>query len=295
MQIETAPFRVRYADTDAEAVAYYGSYFSWFEMGLIQLLEELGLSMPEMDARGCVAVAAETLARYRRPARYDELVFVRSRIAQAAAKRARIEHEVVRVADGQVLATGADARVLAGLPDDGQWEGASALPLPDGVLAAADERVERIEPLSRRAEGILGPLPPGARSHTAEFRVRYAETDAQGIAYYGSYYTWFEAGRGELGHAVGMPYAELERHGYVLPVAEAFCRYYTPLLPCERFHITTSVPALGKAKITFANHITSLDGQRQVAHGYTIHACTRRDGRPQGLPPEVVEHYGPAV
>ena len=30
MQIETAPFRVRYADTDAEAVAYYGSYFSWF-------------------------------------------------------------------------------------------------------------------------------------------------------------------------------------------------------------------------------------------------------------------------
>jgi acyl-CoA thioester hydrolase len=292
MQVETPPFRVRYAETDAEAVAYYGSYFTWFEVGLIELLEALGFHAPEMDARGQAIVTAETFARYHRPARYDERLFVRSRVARAAPKRAVVEHQVVREADGEVLARGADARVLAGLPEGGSWEQATALPLPQAFLDAADERVERIAPLSRRAETLLGPAPPGARSATTEMRVRYAETDSQGIAYYGSYYAWFEAGRTELGHAVGMPYSELERRGYVLPVAEAFCRYIAPLRPCQRFRITTAVPKLEHARATFTNRITALDG-RDLAAGYTIHACTRRDGKPRGLPPEVVEHYGP--
>lgn len=295
MQTETPPFRVRYADTDAEAVAYYASYFTWFEVGLIHLLETLGLSLPDLEAQGRVLVASESFAKYRRPARYDELIVVRSRVARAAPKRAVIEHQVVRHADGEVLAHGAVSRVLAGLPDDGAWERAIALPMPESVLDAAAERVERIEPLSRRAEQLLAPTPPGARSHTAEFRVRYAETDAQGIAYFGSYYAWFEAGRTELGHAVGMPYSELERRGYVLPVAEAFCRYFAPLRPCERFRITTAVPALGKARITFTSRLASPDGQREIAAGYTLHALTQRDGRPQGLPPEIVQHYGPSA
>lgn len=293
MHVETPPFRVRYAETDAEAVAYYGSYFTWFEVGLIELLERLGFHAPEMDARGQAIVTAETFARYRRPARYDDRLRVRSRVARAAAKRAVIEHQVVREADGEVLAFGADARVLAGLPDDGAWEDATALPLPQAFLDAAEERVERIAPLSRRAEGLLAPTPAGARSATAEMRVRYADTDSQGIAYYGSYYTWFEAGRSHLGHAVGMPYSELERRGYVLPVAEAFCRYMAPLRPCQRFRIITAAAKLENTRVTFTNRITSADGRRNLAEGYTLHACTRRDGKPHGLPPEVIEHYGP--
>ena len=45
----------------------------------------------------------------------------------------------------------------------------------------------------------------------AEVRVRYADTDRMGVAYYANYLVWFEVGRNEYMRAVGYPYARLER------------------------------------------------------------------------------------
>ncbi|HPD14300.1 MAG TPA: thioesterase family protein [Planctomycetota bacterium] len=283
MPVETPPFRVRYAETDAQAVAYYGSYFTWWEVGELHFLETLGVRAPELDRQGILVAAAESYARFLRPAVYDDLVAVRVRLSQAAPKRALLETELVRVEDGAVLATGKMARVLIG-PDG------KALPMPERLLAAAEQRVERIV-VSERADPLLGALPRGARECTQELRVRYAETDAQGVAYFGSYFAWFEAGRAELTRAVGLPYSVLERQGVLLPVAEAFCRYLSPLRPREVFRLSTAVPALGRVKMTFVNRLTSPDGRREVAAGYTVHGCTGRDGRPRALPPEVVERF----
>jgi acyl-CoA thioester hydrolase len=287
MQVQTPPFRVRYAETDAQAVAYYGSYFVWWEVGEIHFLESLGVSLPEMDREGLLLTAAESYARFLRPAVYDDLIAVRIRLAQAAPKRVLLETELVRVEDGTVLATGKMADVLVG--PEGR-----VMPIPDRFLGLADERVERIV-VSEKADELLGPTPPGAREHTQEIKVRYAETDAQGVAYYASFYAWFEAGRNELTRSVGLPYSVLERQGICLPVAEAFCRHLSPLRPCEVFRMTTSVPALSRARITFVNKIASPDGQRPIAAGYTVHGCTGRDGRPHGLAPEIVELFTPSA
>mgnify|MGYP005844804207 CR=1 FL=1 len=285
MPVETAPFRVRYAETDAQGVAYYGSYFTWWEVGELHFFETLGVRAPELERQGIRIAAAESFARFLRPAVYDDLVAVRVRLAQAAPKRVLLETELVRLADGAVLATGKMARVLIG-------PAGKALPIPELVLLAAEARAERIV-ASEKADVLLAPPPPGARQHAQELRVRYAETDAQGVAYFGSYYAWFEVGRNELTRSVGLPYSALERSGTYLPVAEAFCRYLSPLRPREVFRLTTAVPALGKARIVFTNHITTRDGRRELAAGYTIHACTGRDGRPHGLPPEIVERFTP--
>jgi len=285
VQTETEPFRVRYAETDAQAVAYYGTYFTWWEVGELHFLESLGVRAPELGREGILVAAAESYARFLRPAVYDDLVAVRVRLTQAAPKRVLLETELHRVEDGALLATGKMARVLIG-------PAGKALPIPQPLLAVAEERVERIV-VSEKADALLGPAPPGARQHEIELRVRYAETDAQGVAYFGSYYAWFEAGRNELTRSVGLPYRDLERRGVNLPVAEAFCRYQSPLRPREAFLLTTAVPALGKVKMTFVNRITSLDGERELALGYTIHGCTGRDGRPQGLPADVVERFTP--
>jgi len=280
---ETPPFRVRYAETDAQAVAYYGSYFTWWEVGELHFLESLGIRAPELDRQGVMVAAAEAYARFIRPAVYDDLVAVRVRLAQAAPKRLLLDTALVRAGDGVVLATGRMARVLIG-------PAGKALPIPENILVAAEERVERVA-ASDKAEGILAAAPPGARRHAQELRVRYAETDAQGVAYFGSYFAWFEAGRNELTRAVGLPYSELERRGLFLPVSEAFCRYLSPLRPREVFRLTTAVPILTKARMVFANRIASRDGHREIAAGYTVHGCTGRDGRPRGLPPEVVERF----
>jgi len=283
---QTPAFRVRYAETDAQAVAYYGSYFTWQEVGNIHFLETHGIRLPELDRQGCFLMTAETYARFRRPAVYDDAIVVRTRLAQAAPKRAALENEILRADDGELLALGRTAYVAVGGSN-------GVLPIPDRLLALADERVERVT-ISEKAEEILAPPPPGAHACVWELKVRYAETDSQGVAYYGSYYPWFEVGRTELTRSIGLPYRELERQGILLPVAEAFCRHFAPLRACERFRMTTAVPALGRARVTFAHRLTSLDGSQEIAAGYTIHACTGRDGRPHGLPPELVERLAPS-
>lgn len=281
------PFRVRYADTDAQAVAYYGSYFTWQEVGECHFLAEHGFRVPEMDRKGFVLTVAESYMRYLKPARYDDLLTVRTRLAAVAPKRFLLENEVVRVDDGEVLAVGrlADCYVS----HEGQVQ-----PVPEAMAAAADERVGTVV-ISERVPQHLVPTPPGAREHAHEIQVRFAETDQQGVAYCGSFYAWFEEGRSELTRAVGLPYSDLEGRGIYLPVAEAYCRYLAPLQACERVRIVTAVPTLGRARMTFTNRMTTPDGQRTLAAGFTVHACTGPDGRPHGLPPEIVEHFEPRL
>ncbi|MFP4057952.1 MAG: acyl-CoA thioesterase [Candidatus Brocadiia bacterium] len=285
MTIESPPFRVRYAETDAQGVAYYGAYFTWHEVGEIHWLESQGLPLPQLQQRGLILAVAESFTRFLRPAGYDEQLVARTRLAAAAPKRILFENQIVRVADGQTLAVGRLADVVLG-----PWGEVASVP-PE-LLAAAEERVEQVV-VGERAEELLAPTPRGAPQCTHDIKVRYAETDAQGVAYYGSHYEWFEAGRNELTRSLGLPYSELEARGTLLPVAEAYCRYLAPLGPCETFRMTTAVPRLTRARITFTNRMASVDGRRPIAAGYTVHGCTGRDGRPHGLPPEIVERFAP--
>jgi acyl-CoA thioester hydrolase len=64
--------------------------------------------------------------------------------------------------------------------------------------------------------------------HRTEYRIRYSDTDKMGVVYYGNYMRLFEIGRTELLRSAGLPYADLEREGYLLPVLEAHAEYHEP-------------------------------------------------------------------
>ena len=57
-----------------------------------------------------------------------------------------------------------------------------------------------------------------------EIRVRYAETDKMGIVYHGNYLIWFEVGRIVLLDEIGLPYRDVEKAGFRLPVLEVGIR-----------------------------------------------------------------------
>src|SRR5919112_73707 len=79
-------------------------------------------------------------------------------------------------------------------------------------------------PLSRSAR----PSSRGARApplHETSLRVRYSETDAQGIVNNANYLSYFEVGRVEWLRAAGLSYRELEEQGYGFVVVEALVRY----------------------------------------------------------------------
>ena len=74
---EVLRVRVAFADTDAMGVAWHGNYLRWFEMARTELMRPTELPYPALVGRGIHLPVIEALVRYRRPARYDDLLVVR--------------------------------------------------------------------------------------------------------------------------------------------------------------------------------------------------------------------------
>ncbi|HVB35294.1 MAG TPA: thioesterase family protein [Patescibacteria group bacterium] len=109
--------RVRYAETDRMGVVYYGNYFVWFEIGRVETFRQMGFTYKEMEeADDCRVVVAEARCRYLKPALYDDLVRIRTRVAESRSRTLRFAYEIRRDGTGELLATGETLHVIC----DGQ-------------------------------------------------------------------------------------------------------------------------------------------------------------------------------
>jgi len=119
-----------------------------------------------------------------------------------------------------------------------------------------------------------------------ELRVRYAETDQMGIAYYANYLIWFEVGRSEFCRQRDFSYAALEGLGFKLVVTEAHCRYRNAARYDELIIVRTRLKALDKRIITFGYQIVRKDKDELIAEGESRHLCIDAEGKPKSLPKE---------
>jgi acyl-CoA thioester hydrolase len=111
--------RVRYAETDQMGVAYHGNYFAWFEVGRTDLLRVLGLTYKELERDGLRLPVIEAQARFLRPAYYDDVLDIRTRVASLRGARLAFAYEVRRDGADAPLATGSTSHAavdLAGRP-----------------------------------------------------------------------------------------------------------------------------------------------------------------------------------
>ena len=105
--------RVRYAETDQMGVAYHGNYFAWFEVGRTEFLRELGFDYRSLEREeGCYIVVADASCRYKAPARYDDLLRVRTELRAIRGPVLRFGYTVLREADGALLAEGETAHIV---------------------------------------------------------------------------------------------------------------------------------------------------------------------------------------
>ena len=82
--------RVRYQETDQMGMVNYGNYYTFFEVGRVEYLRERGMSYKEMEQQDdSYIVVAESHCRYLRPARYDDLLRIRTRVAEARRRTLR--------------------------------------------------------------------------------------------------------------------------------------------------------------------------------------------------------------
>jgi len=119
---------------------------------------------------------------------------------------------------------------------------------------------------------------------TAEFPVRYAETDAMGVVHHANYLIYFEEGRSHYMRTMGSDYALIERSGFQLPVTEAGLRYVGSLTYGERVSIRTQVEENRSRRITFAYTVSSASSDRILVTGFTRHVWTNANGKVTSAP-----------
>ncbi len=86
--------RVRYAETDGQRVAHHSVYLIWFELGRAALLRERGLDYNALEDRGFYFVVIEAQAKYLAPARYDDLISIRTSLEALRSREMTVSYEI---------------------------------------------------------------------------------------------------------------------------------------------------------------------------------------------------------
>ncbi|HYP26142.1 MAG TPA: thioesterase family protein [Blastocatellia bacterium] len=135
--------------------------------------------------------------------------------------------------------------------------------------------------MPRSVGGEAGVSPLVAESRV---RVRYAETDQMGVAYYANYLVWFEVGRSQYCNDCGFSYRDMEAEtGLFMIVAEAQCRYKAPARYEDELVVRTRVTELTRRTLKFGYEIVRDDGAG-IASGETLHVLITKEGRLSSMP-----------
>jgi acyl-CoA thioester hydrolase len=110
--------RVRYAETDRMGLLHHANYLIYFEQGRTELLRSHGLTYKDLEDQGFLLVLTKIEVKYRWPARYDDLVTLKTIVTRTTS--VRIDHRYEVFCEGRLLAEGAST--LACIDRDGRLQ-----------------------------------------------------------------------------------------------------------------------------------------------------------------------------
>ncbi|WP_240671106.1 acyl-CoA thioesterase [Lacibacter luteus] len=97
---------MRYAETDQMNVVYHGNYAQYFEVARAEAIRELGFTYKEMEASGVVMPIVELHTKFLRPAKYDDLLTIKTQLRELPTDhRIEFHHEVYNE-EGKLLTIG---------------------------------------------------------------------------------------------------------------------------------------------------------------------------------------------
>ena len=102
--------RVRYGETDKMGYVYYGNYAQYFEVARVECLRELGISYKKMEDDGIMLPVVNFTINYHKPAFYDDLLTIKTKIVQEPTSRIIFDYEVYN--EKEVLLTTAQTTLV---------------------------------------------------------------------------------------------------------------------------------------------------------------------------------------
>lgn len=180
--------------------------------------------------------------------------------------------------------------------DDGTTGGWKGHLTADGSRPA-DAPGRSTTPAADAARGPA-PIPPRSRSPAptaapespfiaqSEVRVRYVETDQMGVVHHSNYFAWFEIGRTDFIRALGTSYAQLERDGFLLAIAEASVRYLSGAHYDDVLVVRTRLERVQSRSVTFGYEVVRVEPEPsvRVATANMKLIALDRAGSPRTLP-----------
>ncbi len=97
--------RVRYAEKDQMGVVYHGNYAQYFEMGRVEWLRNMGVSYKWMEENGVMLPVVSLSMNYKKPARYDDLLTVKTILKSQTSVKIEFDHEIYNEQE-ELLTTG---------------------------------------------------------------------------------------------------------------------------------------------------------------------------------------------
>ncbi len=108
---------------------------------------------------------------------------------------------------------------------------------------------------------------------STEIRVRLPETDAMGIAFHGSFFTYFDVGRMDYLRNLGLTEANRPTKGFSNVVVHASCDFKSPARFDDPLVVQVRISEIGRTSFRFEFHITHKRENRLVAQGCSVHVA----------------------
>ena len=105
MEYHQIQIRVRYSETDQMRVVYHGNYAQYFEAGRVEWLRNKGISYKWMEGNGIMLPVVSLSINYKKPARYDELLTLKTILKKQTSVKIEFDYELFNE-EGELLTTG---------------------------------------------------------------------------------------------------------------------------------------------------------------------------------------------
>jgi len=105
MEYHFTKIRVRYSETDQMRVVYHGNYAQYFEIGRVEWLRNKGISYKWMEENGIMLPVVSLTMNYKKPARYDELLNLKTILKNRTTVKIEFDYELYNES-GELLTTG---------------------------------------------------------------------------------------------------------------------------------------------------------------------------------------------
>jgi len=99
------PLKIRYSETDQMGYAHHGNYAQYFEIGRLELLNDLGISYKKMEEEGLILPVYSINTRFIKPAKFDDSLTLRTILKKLPTARITFEYEIYN-SDNEKISTG---------------------------------------------------------------------------------------------------------------------------------------------------------------------------------------------